>query len=107
MVPNIRRGSRTHGLLVHLYGPGKRDEHTDPHLVGSWDGFAPDPGRDTSPPGRAPASTSRRPHAPRAARVPARETVDPVSDCEHVGRPIGAGTRGKPSRESSHKLMPS
>ncbi|KND38300.1 relaxase/mobilization nuclease domain-containing protein [Streptomyces acidiscabies] len=49
MVPKIRRGSRTHGLLVYLFGPGKRDEHTDPHLVGSWDGFAPDPGRDTSP----------------------------------------------------------
>ncbi|WP_217559155.1 relaxase/mobilization nuclease domain-containing protein [Streptomyces sp. GbtcB6] len=49
MVPKIRRGSRTHGLLIYLYGPGKRDEHTDPHLVGSWDGFAPDPGRDTSP----------------------------------------------------------
>ncbi|WP_371773494.1 relaxase/mobilization nuclease domain-containing protein [Streptomyces sp. NBC_01438] len=49
MVPKIRRGSRTHGLLVYLYGPGKRDEHTDAHLVGSWDGFAPDPGRDTSP----------------------------------------------------------
>ncbi|MET8325173.1 mobilization protein [Streptomyces sp. NPDC005181] len=49
MVPKIRRGSRTHGLLVYLYGPGKRDEHADPHLVGSWDGFAPDPGRDTSP----------------------------------------------------------
>ncbi|MFD5030251.1 relaxase/mobilization nuclease domain-containing protein [Streptomyces sp. NPDC058405] len=49
MVPKIRRGSRTHGLLVYLYGPGRRDEHTDPHLVGSWDGFAPDPGRDTSP----------------------------------------------------------
>ncbi|MER5972866.1 mobilization protein [Streptomyces sp. NPDC002055] len=48
MVPKIRRGSRTHGLLVYLYGPGKRDEHIDPHLVGSWDGFAPDPGRDTS-----------------------------------------------------------
>ncbi|MGW4492324.1 relaxase/mobilization nuclease domain-containing protein [Streptomyces sp. NPDC004376] len=48
MVPKIRRGSRTHGLLVYLFGPGKRDEHTDPHLVGSWDGFAPDPGRDTS-----------------------------------------------------------
>ncbi|MFF3750525.1 relaxase/mobilization nuclease domain-containing protein [Streptomyces sp. NPDC002018] len=46
MVPKIRRGSRTHGLLAYLYGPGKRDEHTDPHLVGSWDGFAPDPGRD-------------------------------------------------------------
>ncbi|MGW9131965.1 relaxase/mobilization nuclease domain-containing protein [Streptomyces sp. NPDC055681] len=48
MVPKIRRGSRTHGLLVYLYGPGKRDEHTDPHLVASWDGFAPDPGRDAS-----------------------------------------------------------
>ncbi|MBV9023376.1 MAG: mobilization protein [Streptomycetaceae bacterium] len=46
MVPKIRYGSRTHGLLAYLYGPGKRDEHTDPHLVGSWDGFAPDPGRD-------------------------------------------------------------
>ncbi|MGW3830519.1 relaxase/mobilization nuclease domain-containing protein [Streptomyces microflavus] len=47
MVPDIGRGSRTHGLLVYLYGPGRREEHTDAHLVGSWDGFAPDPGRDT------------------------------------------------------------
>ncbi|MFI2354595.1 relaxase/mobilization nuclease domain-containing protein [Streptomyces anulatus] len=49
MVPDIGRGSRTHGLLIYLYGPGRREEHTDAHLVGSWDGFAPDPGRDTSP----------------------------------------------------------
>ncbi|WP_326765327.1 relaxase/mobilization nuclease domain-containing protein [Streptomyces sp. NBC_01591] len=49
MVPDIGRGSRTHGLLVYLYGPGRREEHTDAHLVGSWDGFAPDPGRDPSP----------------------------------------------------------
>jgi hypothetical protein len=48
MVPKIKRGSRTYGLLVYLFGPGKREEHTDPHLAGSWDGFAPDPGRDTS-----------------------------------------------------------
>ena len=46
MVPKIRRGSRTYGLLAYLYGPGRRDEHTDAHIVGSWDGFAPDPGRD-------------------------------------------------------------
>ncbi|MFJ4676915.1 relaxase/mobilization nuclease domain-containing protein [Kitasatospora sp. NPDC088783] len=46
MVPNVTRGSRTYGLLAYLYGPGRRDEHTDPHLVASWDGFAPDPGRD-------------------------------------------------------------
>ncbi|WP_326662838.1 relaxase/mobilization nuclease domain-containing protein [Streptomyces sp. NBC_00385] len=49
MVPDIGRGSRTHGLLIYLYGPGRREEHSDAHLVGSWDGFAPDPGRDTSP----------------------------------------------------------
>ncbi|WP_411076240.1 relaxase/mobilization nuclease domain-containing protein [Streptomyces sp. cmx-4-7] len=49
MVPDIGRGSRTHGLLVYLYGPGRREEHTDAHLVGSWDGFAPDPGRDADP----------------------------------------------------------
>jgi len=46
VIPKIRRGSRTYGLLAYLYGPGRRDEHTDPHLVASWDGFAPDPGRD-------------------------------------------------------------
>ncbi|MFF4453783.1 relaxase/mobilization nuclease domain-containing protein [Streptomyces goshikiensis] len=49
MVPDIGRGSRTHGLLVYLYGPGRREEHTDAHIVGSWDGFAPDPGRDPDP----------------------------------------------------------
>ncbi|MFI7345887.1 relaxase/mobilization nuclease domain-containing protein [Streptomyces sp. NPDC049936] len=49
MVPDIGRGSRTHGLLVYLYGPGRREEHTDAHLVGSWDGFALDPGLDPDP----------------------------------------------------------
>ncbi|WP_436787917.1 relaxase/mobilization nuclease domain-containing protein [Yinghuangia sp. YIM S10712] len=37
--------ARTIGLLSYLYGP-KDGEHTDPHLVASYDGFAPDPGRD-------------------------------------------------------------
>ncbi|MGA5704563.1 relaxase/mobilization nuclease domain-containing protein [Peterkaempfera bronchialis] len=46
MVPDVSRGSRTYGLLAYLYGPGKHDEHVDPHIVASWDGFAPDPGRD-------------------------------------------------------------
>jgi relaxase-like protein len=40
-------GSNTRGLLAYLYGPGRHDEHTDPHIVA---GFAmlgmPDPGRD-------------------------------------------------------------
>ncbi|RST17411.1 mobilization protein [Streptomyces sp. WAC04770] len=47
MVPKIhKRGSRTIGLLYYLYGPGKAEEHVDPHLVTSWDHVAPDPGRD-------------------------------------------------------------
>ncbi|MFE4516362.1 relaxase/mobilization nuclease domain-containing protein [Kitasatospora sp. NPDC056783] len=46
LIPNITRGDRTYRLLSYLYGPGRKDEHADPHLVASWDGFAPDPGRD-------------------------------------------------------------
>ncbi|MFD8645110.1 MULTISPECIES: relaxase/mobilization nuclease domain-containing protein [Streptomyces] len=46
MIPRIqKRGQRTLGLLHYLYGPGKYEEHTDPHLVASWDSNAPDPGR--------------------------------------------------------------
>jgi hypothetical protein len=30
------RGSRVAGLIYYLYGPGRREEHTDPHLVASW-----------------------------------------------------------------------
>ncbi|MFD3910014.1 relaxase/mobilization nuclease domain-containing protein [Streptomyces sp. NPDC058603] len=49
MIPRIqKRGQRTIGLLYYLYGPGKFEEHTDPHLVASWDHNAPDPGRDAS-----------------------------------------------------------
>ncbi|MFI9755777.1 mobilization protein [Streptomyces collinus] len=49
MIPRIqKRGKRTLGLLYYLYGPGKHEEHTDPHLVASWDNNAPDPGRDAS-----------------------------------------------------------
>jgi hypothetical protein len=40
-------GSNPRGLLAYLYGPGRQDEHLDPHIVA---GFAmlgmPDPGRD-------------------------------------------------------------
>ncbi|MGW6536097.1 mobilization protein [Streptomyces sp. NPDC055051] len=49
MIPSINPpGDRTIGLLAYLYGPGKREEHVDPHLVASFDGMAPDPGRDPS-----------------------------------------------------------
>jgi len=32
-MPNITRGQRMGGLLVYLAGPGRANEHTDPHLV--------------------------------------------------------------------------
>ncbi|MCC3771352.1 relaxase/mobilization nuclease domain-containing protein [Streptomyces sp. UNOC14_S4] len=49
MIPSVNTpGSRTIGLLAYLYGPGKREEHVDPHLVASFDGISPDPGRDPS-----------------------------------------------------------
>jgi len=47
MIPSVNEsGSRTIGLLAYLYGPGKHEEHTDPHLVASFDSMSPDPGRD-------------------------------------------------------------
>ncbi|MFI0721923.1 relaxase/mobilization nuclease domain-containing protein [Streptomyces sp. NPDC021224] len=47
MIPKIRYGTRsTYGLVRYLFGPGKRDEHTDQHLVASWNDYAPDPGRN-------------------------------------------------------------
>ncbi|GAA2263726.1 relaxase/mobilization nuclease domain-containing protein [Kitasatospora cystarginea] len=46
MISKPKRGANTLGALVYLYGPGRANEHTDPHIVASWDGFAPDPGRD-------------------------------------------------------------
>ncbi|MFE1981759.1 relaxase/mobilization nuclease domain-containing protein [Streptomyces mirabilis] len=47
MVPDVSTGSDTRGLIVYLFGPGRRDEHTDPHIVAAWDmAGASDPGRD-------------------------------------------------------------
>ncbi|XQE81039.1 relaxase/mobilization nuclease domain-containing protein [Streptomyces microflavus] len=40
-------GANTRGLLAYLYGPGRHDEHLDPHLVTGFAMLAmPDPGRD-------------------------------------------------------------
>jgi hypothetical protein len=30
------RGERAGGLTYYLFGPGRREEHTDPHLVAGW-----------------------------------------------------------------------
>ena len=34
MMPNITRGDRMAGLVSYLVGPGRSNEHTEPHLVG-------------------------------------------------------------------------
>ncbi|WP_299540678.1 mobilization protein [uncultured Streptomyces sp.] len=39
-------GTDTFQLLEYLYGPGHRDEHTDPHLVAAWDPHLSCPARD-------------------------------------------------------------
>jgi len=30
------RGERCEGLIYYLYGPGRHEEHTDPHIVAGW-----------------------------------------------------------------------
>jgi hypothetical protein len=48
MIPSVKKpGSNTRGLLAYLYGPGRHDEHLDPHIVASFSPRGlPDPGRD-------------------------------------------------------------
>ncbi|MEU1821300.1 mobilization protein [Streptomyces abikoensis] len=49
MIPRVhKQGDRTIGLLSYLYGPGTHEEHTNPHLVASFDGAVPDPGRNAA-----------------------------------------------------------
>lgn len=45
MIAKISSGKDTAGLIHYLFDTKKAKDHTDPHLVASWDGFAPDPGR--------------------------------------------------------------
>ncbi|MEU8526422.1 mobilization protein [Streptomyces sp. NPDC048629] len=45
MPKKARDGDDTAGLLRYLYGPGKRDEHVDPHMVVAWDPYVDDPAR--------------------------------------------------------------
>ncbi|MFK8906196.1 relaxase/mobilization nuclease domain-containing protein [Streptomyces sp. YS-3] len=47
MIAKISGGRSTAGLIRYLFDTKKAKDHTDPHLVASWDGFAPDPGRTT------------------------------------------------------------
>ncbi len=77
LIPNITRGQRVHGLLIYLWGPGRREEHTDPHLVAAWDGageladLEPAPQRQ---PARRPASGRTAPHSGTGWTEPTAQT---------------------------------
>ncbi len=36
MIGKVLRGERPAGLIYYLYGPGKYEQHTDPHIVAGW-----------------------------------------------------------------------
>lgn len=37
MIGKVAKGSRVAGLIWYLWGPGKANEHVDPHVVAGWD----------------------------------------------------------------------
>jgi hypothetical protein len=36
VIGKVLRGERAAGLIRYLYGPGRHEEHTDPHIVAGW-----------------------------------------------------------------------
>ncbi|GAA5056498.1 hypothetical protein GCM10023259_039410 [Thermocatellispora tengchongensis] len=36
MIGKVTRGGRVMGLLYYLYGPGRANEHVNPHLAAGW-----------------------------------------------------------------------
>jgi hypothetical protein len=36
VIGKVLRGQRPAGLIRYLYGPGRREEHRDPHIVAGW-----------------------------------------------------------------------
>jgi hypothetical protein len=36
VIGKVLRGRRVTGLIYYLYGPGRHEEHTDPHIVAGW-----------------------------------------------------------------------
>jgi hypothetical protein len=37
VIGKVTKGRRVGGLLRYLYGPGRANEHTNPHLAAAWD----------------------------------------------------------------------
>jgi hypothetical protein len=39
VISKIKRGRDVGGLMAYLFGPGRHNEHTDPHVVAHWSGL--------------------------------------------------------------------
>jgi len=49
VIGRVYRGGRVTGLVRYLYGPGRHNEHLDPHLVACWRGSQPSVLAETEP----------------------------------------------------------
>src|SRR5687767_8997986 len=80
MIPAVhRRGTDVGGLLRYLFGPGKREEHVNPHVVAAWSSAGPIAGLEpaTNASGRRELRrlTELLEQPVAAARNPPRKTV--------------------------------
>jgi len=84
----VYRGARVAGLVRYLWGPGRHNEHTDPHLVACWRGSQPAVLADVEPALLAPRGSDRPARRDFAALV--AELEAPVRLREALsGTPVG------------------
>ncbi|MFD6918313.1 relaxase/mobilization nuclease domain-containing protein [Streptomyces virginiae] len=86
MVKRARDGGRTTGLLHYLYGPGRANEHINPHMIAAWGPGVLDPARD---PGATISSLGALLDAP----VAALESRPPAKHVYHVPIRLAPGDR--------------
>ena len=79
MIGKVTRGSDLGGLLRYLFGPGRANEHLDPHLVASW--------RDENPDALADLEPDQSRGRPDVADLTARMTL-PLQLQPDIDRPI-------------------
>jgi hypothetical protein len=87
----IKRGRSAVRLVQYLYGPGRHNEHKDPHLVAGWDSFVPDPGRDASTSAAFLADLLEVPvtaYAKRRGKKPARPVWHTIVSNPQEDRPL-------------------
>jgi hypothetical protein len=94
MIGRVVRGWRAHGLVAYLFGPGRAHEHSDPHLIATWDGCPElhQPPQLPTPEGELPRFDVRRLAATLtdpavAAGVPQREPT-PVDGQDRPQGPV-------------------